>query len=429
MNIEKLYQFYLNCSEVSTDTRKIKPGSIFFSLKGEKFNANSFAEKALEAGAKYAVIDEAEFKKDERYILVDDVLKTLQQLAKFHRRQLNIPIIGINGSNGKTTTKELFNAVLSKKYKTFSTKGNLNNHIGVPLTLLSIDKTAEIAIIELGANHQEEIKELVNICVPTHGYLTNIGRSHLEGFGGLDGVKKGEGESFDFYKTNNAIVFLNTVDKMLVEMVEERNLTNIITFPQKNNFYSCEFISADPYVKYKDEKGNSIETQLIGSYNFANISAALCAGKYFGVPAEQANEAVLNYIPGNNRSQVLNKNSNIIFLDAYNANPDSMEVAVKNFYEINANKKVIILGDMFELGEESEIEHQKLGKFISAYSFDKILLVGKMMKAALHTNPKSFYFLDKFSLQNWLYDNKFENTHFLIKGSRGMSLETLTEFI
>ena len=260
MKIENLYQYYLKSSGVCTDTRKIEAGCLFFALKGEKFNGNIFAAKALSAGAQLAIIDEAAQITDDRFILVENVLETLQKLANHHRKQLKIPIIGINGSNGKTTSKELFKAVLSEKYKTFATVGNLNNHIGVPLTLLSIHNDIELAIIELGANHQGEIKELLDICEPSHIYLTNIGRSHLEGFGGLEGVKKGEGESYDYFSKTKGPVFINTKDNTLVEMARDRNLSNLIGFPNENDFFKCEFLSANPYVKYKDGQGEIIET-------------------------------------------------------------------------------------------------------------------------------------------------------------------------
>jgi UDP-N-acetylmuramoyl-tripeptide--D-alanyl-D-alanine ligase len=435
MTLDAIYQYYLSCQSISTDTRNIGENSMFFALKGSHFNGNAFAAEALGKGAAYAIIDEPEFKTDERFILVDDVLKTLQDLARHHRQKLNIPVIGITGSNGKTTTKELFTVVLSQKYKVFSTKGNLNNHIGVPLTLLAIGKDTELAVVEMGANHQGEIRELASICQPNFGFITNIGKAHLEGFGGIEGVKKGKGELYDYIFKAGGTIFINSRDLTLMKMITDRfdlfeKKPQLINFPAKGDSFTCEVLQADPFLKYQDEAGNVVQTQLAGVYNFNNVAAALCVAKFFGVPPEKANEAISSYIPENNRSQIKHKGTNTIFLDAYNANPSSMQASLENFSQIKVTgKKVVILGDMFELGEESETEHAKIGELLNRLSFDTVLLCGKQIQAALPPNPKAYYFLDKFSLHNWLIDNKFSESNILVKGSRGMSLESVVEYL
>ncbi|HYG39258.1 MAG TPA: UDP-N-acetylmuramoyl-tripeptide--D-alanyl-D-alanine ligase [Cytophagales bacterium] len=427
MNIPDLYKKYLECEAVSTDTRKILPRCLFVALKGGNFNGNQFAEQALNSGAKYALVDEKEFAKDERYLLVEDCLTALQKIANHHRRQLNIPFIAITGSNGKTTTKELVSAVLSKKYKTLATVGNLNNHIGVPLTLLSIKKDIEIAVIEMGANHQQEIKMLCEIAEPTHGLITNIGKAHLAGFGGPEGVKKGKGELYDFLYQNSGTVFVNTRSEILKEIASK--FADPVLYPGENEFSHTEFISASPFIKYQDEAGNEITTQLLGSYNFDNIATALCVGKFFDVPLEKANDAVSNYNPSNNRSQIIEKRTNKIILDAYNANPSSMKVAIENLMSIDAPRKAVVLGDMFELGEEAVEEHKKVGELLNASNFDLVILTGKLMAEALENIPRAYYFPDQFSLRNWLTDHEIEGHYILIKGSRGMGLEVLVDFI
>jgi UDP-N-acetylmuramoyl-tripeptide--D-alanyl-D-alanine ligase len=429
IDLENLYKIYLSCKNVSTDTRKITLGSLFIALKGDRFNGNTFAGQALEAGAKYAIVDEAAYATDDRYVLVEDSLKALQQLANYHRRQLTIPFIGITGSNGKTTTKELINAVLSRKYRTYATKGNLNNHIGVPLTVLSITSEIEIAIIEMGANKVGDIQELVSICEPTHGLITNIGRAHLEGFGGIEGVKRGKGELYDFLQFRNGVVFVNSLNDTLQQMIQDRYFGEIVQYPKVGDYFSCELVASTPAVEYRSENGEVVETQLSGAHNFENIAAALCIGKYFDVAADDANMAVGGYLSENNRSQVVRKGSNSIFLDAYNANPTSMQASLEYFMTVQAPNKVVILGDMFELGEESEEEHRKIGEVVARGNFDKVLLCGKRMQAAVAANPKALYFIDKFSLNNWLQENKIFNAQILIKGSRGMGLETIVDLL
>ncbi|MFD2035677.1 UDP-N-acetylmuramoyl-tripeptide--D-alanyl-D-alanine ligase [Belliella marina] len=432
MNTELLYNHFLQSTGVSTDTRKIGQGNIFFALKGPNFNANSFAAKALEIGAALVVVDEEEVipENDDRYFLVADVLAALQHLANYHRRQLQIPIIGLTGSNGKTTSKELLHAVLKQKFKTSATVGNLNNHIGVPLTLLAIAHDTEIAIVEMGANKPGDIHELCEIAKPTHGFITNIGRAHLEGMGGVEGVLKTKTELFQHLRENDGKVFINSQDPILSNMA--KRFENPILYPSKGDYCEVEFVEANPFVKFKvDGKEQIYLSSMIGAYNFGNIATAITVGKFFGVPMDQAVQAIVDYKPSNMRSQLLEKRSNMIILDAYNANPSSMEVAIKTFGEMTGRKhKMVILGDMYELGDSTEAEHQKLGELVSGYDFDKICFTGKHTQAALSTAPmKALYFPDPFSFRNWLQDSKLENYLILIKGSRGMKLEGLVEFI
>lgn len=431
MNLDILYQLFLKSTGVSTDTRKINPRNLFFALKGPSFNANGFAAKALEMGASAVVIDEAAYfvEDDERYFICEDVLATLQQLANHHRRQLNIPVIGLTGSNGKTTSKELLNAVLKQKFKTVATVGNLNNHIGVPLTLLSIGKDAEIVLIEMGANKPGDIKELCDIAEPTHGFITNIGRAHLEGMGGPEGVLRTKTELFQFLRENQGTVFINSQDPILSNLA--KRFEKPILYPAKGDFCEVTFIEANPFVKFVAEgvEGEQL-TSLIGAYNFGNIAAALTIGKFFGVEMEKAVQAIIDYQPANMRSQLVEKRSNLIILDAYNANPSSMEVAIRTFGQMTGRKnKMIILGDMFELGDHAEAEHRRLGEIVSEYPIDKVCFTGKLMVSALEKAPKALYFPDPFSLRNWLEDSKLEDYLILIKGSRGMRLETLVDFI
>ena len=431
MNLDILYQLFLKSTGVSTDTRKINPGNLFFALKGPSFNANNFAAKALEMGASAVVIDEAAYfvEDDERYFICEDVLTTLQQLANHHRRQLNIPVIGLTGSNGKTTSKELLNAVLKQKFKIVATVGNLNNHIGVPLTLLSIGADAEIAIIEMGANKPGDIKELCDIAEPTHGFITNIGRAHLEGMGGPEGVLRTKTELFQFLRENQGTVFINSQDPILANLA--KRFEKPILYPAKGDFCEVTFIEANPFVKFIAEgvEGEQL-TSLIGAYNFGNIAAALTIGKFFGVPMENAVQAIIDYKPANMRSQLVEKRSNLIILDAYNANPSSMEVAIRTFGQMTWKKhKMLILGDMFELGDHAEAEHRRLGEIVSEYPIDKVCFTGKLMVSALEKAPKALYFPDPFSLRNWLEDSKLEDYLILIKGSRGMKLEGLVDFI
>lgn len=428
--MEQLYQKYLSCTGVSTDTRKIEPGNLFFALKGPNFNGNAFAHKALESGAKYLVLDEIidpALADMPEVILVDDALSALQELARHHRRQFNIPIIAVGGSNGKTTSKELIHKVLAAQFRTFATPGNLNNHIGVPLTLLQMPLNTQMAVIEMGANHAGEIAELCKIAEPNFGIITNIGMDHLEGFGSIHGVAQANGELYDFLQKNQGKIFVNTQEEMLVQL--SAHFPEKITYPSQGDYFHAELIPSDFFLKIQTEAGETVQTQLFGEYNFANIATALCIGKYFGVKSSSANQAVAEYQPANQRSQFIEKRSNTIILDAYNANPSSMTLALQSFAKIKGSYKVVILGDMNELGELSTQEHLNLGKLLAELRFDLVILHGKEIQAALTDNPKAYYFPDKFSLHNWLTDRKLENAHVLIKGSRGMTLESVLLFL
>lgn len=427
MDIEKIYEKYRETNRVSTDTRQIAPGSVFFALRGDKFNANEFAEEALSKGASYAVIDEARFKKNDRFILVGNVLEALQKMARYHRDRLNIPVIGLTGSNGKTTSKELVHAVLSKKYKTLATKGNLNNHIGVPLTLLSIEDSIEIAVVEMGANHVGEISLLCGIANPTHGFITNIGKAHIGTFGGYENIIRAKSELYQHLITSNGEVFINSQNPVLFNMA--KRFKNPIFYPASGNFYHAELISADPMVKVRAENDEEIQTNLIGGYNFENIAAALCIGKFFGVDATDANKAVADYVPGNMRSQVVKRNSNTIILDAYNANPSSMQAAIENISSMKADKKVLILGDMFELEEEADKEHQAIGKLIKEKGFSDVYLCGSLFKSALHEIPDAKYFIKKEDLITELKQFPVTNATILVKASRGIGLETVVDYL
>ncbi|KPM48206.1 UDP-N-acetylmuramoyl-tripeptide--D-alanyl-D-alanine ligase [Jiulongibacter sediminis] len=428
MSIEEIYQRFRNSNKVCTDTRKIEKHDLFFALKGDNFNGNKFAQQAIDSGANYAIIDEEEFYSGPQCILVNDVLETLQQLATHHRRQFDIPVIGLTGSNGKTTNKELLKTVLSKKYKVQATQGNLNNHIGVPLTLLSMPTDTEMAIIEMGANHQKEIEMLCKIAEPSHGFITNIGKAHLEGFGGVEGVKKGKGELLDFLKASEGYVFVNEKNETLTSMVKERQMVRAVYYGKDER--ALKMLSESPQVVFENPEGQKFTAHISGAYNFENMQTAYNIGLYFNVHSEDACEALASYAPDNNRSQLVKKGSNEIFLDAYNANPSSMEASLKNFMSYETEKgKVVILGDMFELGEDSEKEHESLGQLIAEGNFETVVLYGENMKAALKHLPMAFYFTDKFSIHNWVKDKAFDNKAFLIKGSRGVSLETIVQFI
>ena len=435
MTTEDLYDKFLACTSVSTDTRRITPGCLFVALKGDTFDGNQFAVQALAAGARYAVVDDAAVasQQPDRLLLVNDALTALQDLARHHRQTLMIPVIGLTGSNGKTTTKELIHAVLSKTYATYATVGNLNNHIGVPLSVLAITEHHELAVIEMGANHQREIALLCTICQPSHGLITNVGKAHLEGFGGLAGVRKGKGELYDYLTHSGGTVFVNSRDQVLMAMYRERLRTvrSEDTFAE-SVLYSGEpidLVQEAPVVIYRDATGRTITTHLPGRYNFENILTALAIGQYFTVPDDAINEAIAGYNPANNRSQVIQTGSNTVLLDAYNANPSSMAAAVRQFAATPARRKLVILGDMFELGDESEAEHAALGQLIAEQKFDTVILAGQAMKYALTSLPKAYYFPDKFSLHNWLMDNPQTDTHVLVKGSRGISLETVVQFL
>jgi UDP-N-acetylmuramoyl-tripeptide--D-alanyl-D-alanine ligase len=424
-SIEEIYSLYLKHPVVCTDTRNIKQDSIFFALKGANFNANTFAKEALGKGAKYSVIDEEAHYAD-GCILVEDVLKTLQQLANYHRRQSKIPFIGITGSNGKTTTKELTAAVLSKKYKTLFTQGNLNNHIGVPLTLLTLRKEHEIAIIEMGANHQGEIAELCKIAEPDYGIITNIGKAHLEGFGGPEGVIKAKSELYHHIKAKGGKLFVNADDELLMKLSHGIQRVTYGTKKGANceGIYDKEsFLAKGIFID--DGIEVEIQSQLAGRYNFYNILAAACVGFYFGLKLSEIKSAIEGYVPSNNRSQIVKKESNTIWVDAYNANPSSMKTAIENFAELPEKNKVLILGDMFELGADSAKEHQALADMIeSKNTWDGVYLVGTEF-AKTTSSAKRFKSMDEFI--EWVHNNPLKIKIILLKGSRGMAMERVLE--
>ncbi|WP_207533641.1 UDP-N-acetylmuramoyl-tripeptide--D-alanyl-D-alanine ligase [Desertivirga arenae] len=429
MTTEELYSIYLQSPTICTDTRKIVKGCLFFALKGDNFDGNAFAEKAINEGADYAVIDNPDFVVNGKCILVEDVLISLQELATYHRKQLNIPFIGITGTNGKTTTKELLNSVLSKKYKTYATQGNLNNHIGVPLTLLSIDNNVELAIIEMGANHQKEIGFLSSIAQPTHGLITNVGKAHLEGFGGFEGVKKGKGELYDFLKGSGGTIFINKANSYLLAMSEARELENIIFYGNApGTDVSGEITDNNPYLRVKWKKAEqfySVDTNLTGAYNLENILAAITVGLHFNLVAAEINEGITSYVPGNNRSQVTKTDNNTLICDYYNANPSSMAVALENFGSLQVDNKVIVLGDMFELGDESAAEHLTVLQKASSIKTTSSIFIGKEFSKSKDSFNGKFFDTTQEAFE-YLKESPIKGATILIKGSRGMRLETLT---
>ncbi len=423
----KLYQKYLECGVVSTDTRQVIRNSIFFSIKGPKFNANAFADEALQKGALYAVVDDPAYAKGANYLLVEDGLKSLQQMASHHRSQLKIPVIGLTGSNGKTTSKELLQAVLAKKYKTFATKGNLNNHIGVPLSILAIHSSHEMAVIEMGANHVGEIASLAAIANPTHGFITNIGKAHIGTFGGFENIIRGKSELYQHLIGHRGQVFINSQNSILFNMA--KRFQSPLFYPAAGDYYHAEFISADPFIRFKGENGEEIQTQLLGAYNFENIAAALCIGKFFGVMATLANEAIARYHPENMRSQMVKKGTNTIILDAYNANPSSMAAAIESLAAMKVEKKVLILGDMFELEGEAEEEHRSIGKLVREKNFQSVYLIGALFQSALEEIPFAKHFVKKELLMEELKKNPVQDSTILVKASRGIGLESAMDFI
>ncbi len=425
MDLQSLYKKFQESGKVCTDTRQVTRGSVFFALKGPKFNANAFADEALQKGARYAVVDEQAFVKNQNYILVKDALQALQELAGFHRSHLKIPFIGLTGSNGKTTTKELIQVVLSKKYKTLATRGNFNNHIGVPLTVLAIDSSIDIAVIEMGANHVGEIASLAAIANPTHGLITNIGKAHIGTFGGFENVVRGKSELYQHLIAHQGQVFINSQNQTLAAMAS--GFKSPLFYPASGDYYHCELLSADPFVKLKTENGDKVTTQLMGSYNFENVAAALCIGKFFGVDPTLASQSVREYVPGNMRSELIHKGTNTIILDAYNANPSSMEAAINNLASMGAYRKVVILGDMYELEENTKAEHQAIGLLLKQKGITEAYLCGALFKAALETYPQAIYFATKDELIRKLREQPIQNATILVKASRGMALETVVE--
>ena len=425
MRIEDIYELYKLSYRVVKDTREDVKNAIYFSLKGASFNGNKYALDAVKNGANYAIIDEVEYKVDERLIVVDDVLTCLQQLARYHREQLNIPILALTGSNGKTTTKELINVVLNKKFNCLATKGNLNNHIGVPLTLLSMTPEYDFGVVEMGANHQLEIDELCEIAQPDFGYITNFGRVHLEGFGSFEGVIEGKTEIYRHLRNNQKRVFVNQQDP--IQMERSSGIDRTI-FGGPGTDCHISFIDADPFVSIRFEEVE-INSHLIGAYNFANIAAAACIGNYFGIAAPEIKDAIEGFTPKNNRSQIIQRASNKVIMDAYNANPNSMEAAISNLNSLSDLKKVAILGDMFELGEDTMIEHQKVVDQLSVAALDAIYLVGETFYKTKGQLQKMRKFKTFEEFVKSFKDNAHHDTTFLIKASRGMALERTLDYI
>ncbi|WP_417876812.1 UDP-N-acetylmuramoyl-tripeptide--D-alanyl-D-alanine ligase [Winogradskyella sediminis] len=426
MKIEDLYQNFKTCSSFSTDTRRLQEDSMYFALKGDNFDGNTFVLNAFKAGAKYCVVDCIDAVINDHCLYVEDVLTALQQLAKYHRTVINIPIIALTGSNGKTTTKELINTVLSTTYNVKATVGNLNNHIGVPLTLLSFTQNMDFGIVEMGANHQKEIEFLCSIAQPNFGLITNFGKAHLEGFGSVEGVIKAKSELYDFIKLNHKTAFINKDDNTQVQQIED--YSKIITFGNDlENDYVVSFKSANPNVTLLFDN-IKIESQLIGHYNYGNIAVAVTIGKYFKVSTTDIKHAIENYQPDNNRSEIIEKGSTKIILDAYNANPTSMFAALKNLKQLQAEQTYMFLGDMFELGTETEKEHQEIVHFIESQFDGNIYLIGKHFYTT-ETKASTHKFQTFEDIKPILKALKLKNATILIKGSRGMALERILDII
>jgi UDP-N-acetylmuramoyl-tripeptide--D-alanyl-D-alanine ligase len=427
MKIEALHQLFLNAKGITTDTRSLNQGALFFALKGENFNGNNFAQNALDSGVSFCIIDEVQTTMNERFILVDNVLQTLQDLANFHRKYLNIPVIALTGSNGKTTTKELINAVLMQHFKTQATQGNYNNHIGVPLTLLQMDKTTEIGIVEMGANHAGEIAQLCKIAAPNYGYITNFGKAHLEGFGSEEGVVKAKSELYDYLKQNNGTIFLNSNDEKQLKQVGDYSNTTTFSYGSLSDF-NIKLKNDTPFVSIK-VNNVLIQTQLIGYYNFTNVAAAVAIGLYFKVDLDSIKKGIELYKPTNNRSQIIKQNSNTIILDAYNANPTSVEAALQNFNVMKGNEKIVILGDMFELGHQSTNEHYAVISMVKDLDFSKSYFVGKHFFIHKKHFPFALFFENLEDVKKHIQDVLIKDALVLVKGSRGMALEQLLKVL
>ncbi|MBP5136018.1 MAG: UDP-N-acetylmuramoyl-tripeptide--D-alanyl-D-alanine ligase [Paludibacteraceae bacterium] len=430
MSIEDLYKIYEQHPVVTTDSRNTPDGSIFFALKGESFDGNKFAMSALESGCSYAVVDEAEYAVSDKFILVDDVLRTLQQLAAYHRIAIGLPVVGITGTNGKTTTKELVSAVLSAKYNILYTKGNLNNHIGVPLTVLSITKEHQIAVVEMGASHPGDIKELVDIAAPNVGLITNVGRAHLAGFGSFEGVIKTKCELYDFLRESDSSVFVNLDNDILLEKSDGMNRIGY-GLKDRSGLVWGSVMSNSPFLTMKfgvsgDDKEYVLETSLIGSYNAENVLAAVCVGTYFGVAPSQIKSAIESYQPTNSRSQYKKTDRNSLIIDAYNANPTSMAASINNFNEVTLPNKALILGEMRELGADSDAEHQKIIDMLENFGLTDVRLVGHCFDSAKTSFPR---YADVDALIADLKANPVEGKTILVKGSNGNHLDKVVEWL
>ena len=427
MNTTELYELFVHHRKISTDSRNCPFGSLFFALKGENFDGNQFAAKALDAGAAYAIIDNPEYQVNDRTILVDDVLKTLQQLAHRHRKMLGIPIIGITGTNGKTTTKELIATVLSTKYNILYTEGNLNNQIGVPLTLLRLDNDHEMAVIEMGANHPGDIKELVEIVAPNYGIITNIGCAHLEGFGSLEGVIQTKGELYDYLRPPTGKIFIQHENKILQQIA--KGLEQISYGQEEGDFTVGHVVSCNPCLTFdrkQQGKVHVVDTHLIGAYNLDNILAAIAVGRYFKIPAERISRAIATYEPTNNRSQWKETEKNHLIIDAYNANPSSMKLALENFAQMDVTPKAVILGDMRELGPTSDELHQEVVQQLREIGFDQVFLCGEHFS---RTGNGFQTFPTTAALKEYLQAHPLNGFHILLKGSHSMALETLIDLL
>jgi UDP-N-acetylmuramoyl-tripeptide--D-alanyl-D-alanine ligase len=423
--IKDIYNIYLQHPSIQTDTRKVQKGDLFFALKGPNFNGNLFAADALQKGAAYAVVDEAVEDETGRMIFVEDVLTTLQELARHHRETFSIPFIAITGSNGKTTTKELVSSVLSSHFKTATTEGNLNNHIGVPLTILKIKADTEIAVIEMGANHQKEIESYCIYTEPTHGIIANCGKAHLEGFGGVEGVRKGKGELYDYLRTHHGMAFLFNDYDYLNEM--SAGIQNIYQYSTTDGDIVGTIESSEPFLSVAMHKGftpTTIDTALVGEYNLPNVLCAVAVGKYFKVPEGKIVAALESYQPTNSRSQLMQLGTNHIILDAYNANPTSMKAAIENFAKMQVAKKVLMLGGMMELGPESIAEHEGIVALIKLYQWDAVVLVGGDFGKINHDFT---YLTNSTEAKDWFLKQGFENTYLLVKGSRSMQMEKIIQ--
>ncbi|MBS3769219.1 MAG: UDP-N-acetylmuramoyl-tripeptide--D-alanyl-D-alanine ligase [Bacteroidales bacterium] len=427
MQIRKIYKQFLSCSTITMDSRDVPPQSLFFALKGENFNGNRFAGEALSKGARYALVDEEQYARDDRFILVNDVLQTMQELATYHREQLKVQVIGITGTNGKTTTKALIKQILARTYNTIATEKNYNNHIGLPFTLLKMNAEHQIAVLEMGANHPGEIKFLCEIAKPDFGLITNIGKAHLEGFGSYEGVIRTKNEMYEYVDSNNGTIFYNSDNELLKDLLKNKTCRKIDYGTSDNAYCAGKIVSSDPYITFRVKGLPLIRSNLIGNYNFENLLAGVCLGKYFKVPPEQISEAVAGYTPDNNRSQVIQKASNEIILDAYNANPTSMKAAINNFSQLQRKNKALILGDMFELGEFSDEEHQNIISLVNRHSFSAVFYIGPVFRANAGSNHYTFHTTPDFI--EWLKGNPLKNFTILIKGSRGMALEEIISYL